>query len=241
MPQLGETVTEGTVTKWLKAVGDTVAVDDVLFEVSTDKVDTEVPSAVAGVLAALYVAEGDTVAIGTRLAAIAADLTEAAGIADQAEDPQASAPTAEIRPVERATRPESVARSSGRSGDSNPDRSSGRATTSTFLSPAVRGLLDEHGLGERDVTGSGRGGRVTRADVLAAAARVGHAGAGRASASASSGGRLAPYPAAAVGPDDDVIEFTKARRATAEHMVRSQATSAHTLVAVHRLAIATAP
>ena len=151
------------------------------------------------------------------------------GGAPQNPLPELRAALARKEPVKRATRPESVARSSGRSGDSNPDRSSGRATTSTFLSPAVRGLLDEHGLGERDVTGSGRGGRVTRADVLAAAARVGHAG--RASASASSGGRLAPYPAAAVGPDDDVIEFTKARRATAEHMVRSQATSAHTLVA----------
>ena len=70
MPQLGETVTEGTITKWLKQVGDPVAEDDVLFEVSTDKVDSEVPSPVSGVLSEILVAEGDTVDVGTRLAVI---------------------------------------------------------------------------------------------------------------------------------------------------------------------------
>jgi len=70
MPQLGETVTEGTITKWLKQVGDPIAVDDVLYEVSTDKVDTEVPSAHAGVLRQILVQEGETVAIGTPLAII---------------------------------------------------------------------------------------------------------------------------------------------------------------------------
>src|SRR3954449_7253510 len=71
MPQLGETVTEGTITRWLKQVGDTIAVDDLLYEVSTDKVDTDVPSAHAGVLRQILVPEGETVAIGTALAIIA--------------------------------------------------------------------------------------------------------------------------------------------------------------------------
>ncbi|MGH9077824.1 MAG: biotin/lipoyl-containing protein, partial [Acidimicrobiales bacterium] len=71
MPQLGETVTEGTVTRWMKRVGDTVAEDEVLFEVSTDKVDSEVPSPAAGVVAEILVAEGETVDVGTRLAVIA--------------------------------------------------------------------------------------------------------------------------------------------------------------------------
>src|SRR5471030_2394219 len=70
MPQLGETVTEGTVTRWMKAIGDTVARDEPLFEVSTDKVDSEVPSPAAGVLSEILVAEGDTVDVGTRLAVI---------------------------------------------------------------------------------------------------------------------------------------------------------------------------
>ena len=85
MPQLGETVTEGTITRWLKQVGDAVAEDDVLFEVSTDKVDTEVPSAHAGVMRAIYVNEGDTVPIGTLLAVI----TETAD--ESFEDPRGSA------------------------------------------------------------------------------------------------------------------------------------------------------
>ncbi len=76
MPQLGETVTEGTITRWLKSVGDPVAVDDVLFEVSTDKVDTEVPSAFAGFLREVYVHEGDTVPVGTLLAVVTATADE---------------------------------------------------------------------------------------------------------------------------------------------------------------------
>ncbi|MTB12933.1 MAG: dihydrolipoyllysine-residue succinyltransferase, partial [Actinobacteria bacterium] len=70
LPQLGETVTEGTITKWFKQVGDTVAVDEPLFEVSTDKVDTEVPSPISGVLTEIRVAEGDTVAVGTVIAVV---------------------------------------------------------------------------------------------------------------------------------------------------------------------------
>ena len=73
MPQLGETVTEGTIVRWCKAVGDDVAEDEPLFEVSTDKVDTEVPSAVAGVLSEILVAEGDTAGVGTRLAVVRTD------------------------------------------------------------------------------------------------------------------------------------------------------------------------
>ena len=232
MPQLGETVTEGTVTKWLKAVGDLVAVDDALFEVSTDKVDTEVPSAVAGIFAALYVAEGDTVAIGTRLAAIAADADELA--AADAEAHAGPAPvvggtttTPAPTPGPRSTR--TLAPAAARPASPGRDRAGRAATASTsFLSPVVRALLDDLGLDEHTVIGSGRDGRITRADVLAAAAQSTsslHAPLPHAA------GRVAPYPPATAGVDDDIIEFTKARRATAEHMVRSQATSAHTLVA----------
>src|SRR5579862_9149809 len=89
MPQLGETVTEGTITKWLKQVGDPVAEDDVLFEVSTDKVDSEVPSPVSGYIAEILVAEGETVDVGTRLAVISADI------------PSASAPPTADAPVEK--------------------------------------------------------------------------------------------------------------------------------------------
>ena len=252
MPQLGETVTEGTVTKWLKSVGDQVSVDDVLFEVSTDKVDTEVPSAVAGIVAVLYVAEGDTVAIGTRLAAIAVDAEEAASSAAQANDAGEDAwPTAAGVPATEAQAAPTNAAAAGSRGAGRAMTARGSSVTSlrqsatrpvdgsAFLSPAVRALLDEHGLDERDVAGSGRDGRITRADVLAGAARAeGPAGTARAGVAPAlttsvqaTGGRVTPYPPATAGPDDDIIEFTRARRATAEHMVRSQATSAHTLVA----------
>ena len=95
MPQLGETVTEGTITKWLKAVGESVAVDEPLFEVSTDKVDSEVPSPVAGVLTEIVVPEGDTVEVGVRLAVIGdADATPAPGAPPtQAASPEPAAAT----------------------------------------------------------------------------------------------------------------------------------------------------
>ncbi|MDP9075022.1 MAG: biotin/lipoyl-binding protein, partial [Actinomycetota bacterium] len=81
MPQLGETVTEGTITKWHKQIGDQVAEDEVLFEVSTDKVDSEVPSPVSGFIAEILVPEGDTVDVGTKLAVISATATAAAASA----------------------------------------------------------------------------------------------------------------------------------------------------------------
>src|SRR6478752_2676582 len=102
MPQLGETVTEGTITKWLKSVGDQVAVDEPLFEVSTDKVDSEVPSPVAGVLTEIVVPEGDTVEVGARLAVVgdAGDAPAAASepVAEPAPEPPAPAPAAPSPP-----------------------------------------------------------------------------------------------------------------------------------------------
>ena len=98
MPQLGETVTEGTIVRWLKQAGDEVAVDDVLFEVSTDKVDTEVPSAFAGFLREVYVHEGDTVPIGTLLAVVT-------DTADEAVDAAPEAAATDARPVRPQRRP----------------------------------------------------------------------------------------------------------------------------------------
>ncbi len=209
MPQLGETVTEGTITRWYKQVGDAVAVDDVLFEVSTEKVDTEVPSAHAGFLRAVHVPEGDTVPVGALLAVITATADEPfdePAAAAPSEEPPAAAPP----PVAATLAPEP------------PDREA-----NGFLSPAVRGVLAEHGLRPDQVTGTGAGGRITRNDVLAAAANR----QGPAAPSAFSSPPAPTMPLPTAGPDDDVVEFTRARRATAEHMVRSLATSAHTLVA----------
>ncbi len=209
MPQLGETVVEGTVTRWLKAQGDEVAIDDPLFEVSTDKVDTEVPAAHAGVLRAVLVAEGDTVPVGTVLALIGG----AAEAVEAVEDPADRRRPAGRSDDTPAPRPEPPRRQPARR------EASGRPN----LSPVVARLLDEHGLSPGQVTGSGRDGRITRADVVAAAARP------------STGAAPEPGPARAVvpepGPEDELVPFSSARRATAEHMRRSLGTSAHAFVA----------
>ena len=171
MPQLGETVTEGTITRWLKQVGDPVAVDDPLFEVSTDKVDTEVPSAYAGFLRAILVPEGDTVPIGTPLAVHHRHRRRA----DRPTPPTAPSPPPAAPPAACADR-RPVRRARAAAASAAPDRRNGTA----FLSPVVRRLLDEHGLDPAEVVGSGRDGRITRNDVLAAAAnRRGAAATGR--------------------------------------------------------------
>ena len=216
MPQLGETVTEGTIIRWYKAVGDPVAVDDVLFEVSTEKVDTEVPSAVAGVLRAVHVAEGETVPVGTALAVITATADEPM---DEPVAPVAAAPAA-------------------------PDRD----TTVAAESPRGRHGAQRAQARARRVPVAGGAGAHGRARPLARRRRRQRAGRshhperrpGRRREPIGRAGRRRPPPPTAppphaevprAGPDDDVVEFTKARRATAEHMVRSLATSAHTLVA----------
>src|SRR5215207_9830703 len=192
MPQLGETVTEGTIVHWTVSPGDNIALDDVLFEVSTDKVDTEVPSAHVGVVRELLVTEGDTVAIGTPLAVITATADEpytvpgTAASAAPAPAP-AAAPTPDRAPTTTVTQRPPVRGGSG------------------FLSPVVRRLLDEHGLDPGTVVGSGDGGRITRADVLAAAVNRA-APTTPAAATPTSNGQtaLAPAPTPEVGPDDDV-------------------------------------
>ena len=144
MPQLGETVTEGTVTAWHKAAGDPVKADETLFEVSTDKVDTEVPAPADGVLSEILVEAGATVPVGTRLAVIGG-----AGDSAAVSEPRAAAPTG--KPVAGRSIPL----------DSVPRKDSGGRP----LSPAVRRLIAEHGLDVAAISGTGRDGRITRQDV----------------------------------------------------------------------------
>jgi 2-oxoglutarate dehydrogenase E2 component (dihydrolipoamide succinyltransferase) len=232
MPQLGETVTEGTIVKWFKQVGDEVAVDDVLFEVSTDKVDTEVPSAHAGFLRVVHVPEGETVPIGTPLAVLTATADEA--LAEQTPPTPVVAvptPTAEASPI--------PARSASRTPATRVEHAHRAETPPTgFLSPAVRTLLAEQGLRADQVIGSGRDGRITRNDVLAAAARSAAAGPATAPSAVAATAQVVARPGVVIGADvepagdDEVVELSNMRRVTAEHMVRSLATSAHTLVAM---------
>jgi 2-oxoglutarate dehydrogenase E2 component (dihydrolipoamide succinyltransferase) len=210
MPQMGETVTEGTITSWLKAPGDTVAVDESLLEISTDKVDSEIPSPAGGVLAEIVVPEGETVPIGELLARI----TPTAAVAspepieptnpppEPTEEPagrgvtlrsgaqQPTAPTASAQPAERR-------------------RSNATSNATTFLSPAVRTLVDEHRVDPTAIDGSGRDGRVTRDDVLAL---------------------LSAAPVAPPGVRH--VAFTAIRRTIGRNLVASLAAAAHTLVVV---------
>jgi len=268
MPQLGETVTEGTVTKWFKAVGDEVARDEPLFEVSTDKVDSEVPSPAAGVLSEIRVPEGETVDVGTVLAVVgdqaaasadaAAPTTPASADAGTSPAPPAVdvAPAAPAPPPAPST-PQPVGAADGDSAPpvaapptpaSRPVGGDGasegaRRAGDMVLSPVVRRLLDEHGLAPAEVPGTGLGGRVTRSDVLRVidatrqsgqeppAARAATAAAAAAPVRAAPA-QTAPEPAVPVARagTDEIVPFTNIRRRTAEHMVRSKATSAHTLV-----------
>jgi pyruvate dehydrogenase E2 component (dihydrolipoamide acetyltransferase) len=246
MPQLGETVTEGTITKWYKAVGDSVARDEPLFEVSTDKVDSEVPSPAEGVLSAILVEEGDTVDVGVKLAEISD------GAASNGHGPEsngtATVEAAPPAPVEAAAAPAAgpaPAPVPGPEREAAPDAPAPVApavapTNGLVLSPVVRKLINESGIDPAAVRGTGLGGRITREDVESAIAAPPAIAAGDlveepAPVPSITEPAVAP-PAAAVpvraadGSRDEVVPFTNIRRRTAEHMVRSKATSAHTLM-----------
>ena len=233
LPQLGETVTEGTITRWFKKIGEAVAADEALFEVSTDKVDTEVPSPVAGVLLEIRVPEGETVPVGAVIAVVgdgaAAPAPAAAAPAPApapAPPPPAPAPAPAPPPPAPAPAPAPAAAAPARSAVSDDNR---------LLSPVVRRLVNEHGLDVSRINGTGPGGRITREDVLdyidknqsaAPAAAPAPAPAPVAAAPAA----VAPRPAAPtvrVGERDEVVALSKIRRATGSHMVMSKSVSPH--------------
>jgi 2-oxoglutarate dehydrogenase E2 component (dihydrolipoamide succinyltransferase) len=242
LPQLGESVTEGTITKWFKQVGDAVAEDEVLFEVSTDKVDSEVPSPVGGVITEIRVPEGDTVDVGTVIAVVgdagaapppaAAPETEPA--AEPAPEEASSAPAAPsaVAPAPSA-QPAPPAPAPPAPAPPAPAAAAPAAATSgKLLSPIVRQLVNDYGLDPARIAGSGPGGRITRADVDRAIRDR------SASAASPSAGRVEPLPATGTGsrrpaPEprsgtgDTVEPLNNIRRRTGEHMVMSKATSPH--------------
>jgi 2-oxoglutarate dehydrogenase E2 component (dihydrolipoamide succinyltransferase) len=245
MPQLGETIIEGTILKWLKQEGDTIERDEPLFEISTDKVDTEVPSPVAGTVTKILVPEGETVAVGTELAEIdsgdgaaAAPATPAADTGDSAEDPAAEVPAVStVEPVSapQAARPAAQApAAAATTAPAVPDR----GPRSQILSPLVRKLAAEHNLDLAAIAGTGTGGRITKHDVEAAIA-AGPSGAGPAAVPTSGvpSPGAAPQPAPSVTPvapsapstpgqAEEIVPLTHIRKAIGEHMVASLATSA---------------
>ena len=182
LPQLGETVTEGTITRWFKKVGDTVAADEPLFEVSTDKVDTEVPSPVAGTVTEIRVNEGDTVPVGTVIAVVGA-ANAAAAPAPVAPTPApapvapAPAPAPVAQPAPATVAPAPVAKPAPTPAPAPAARPAAAVATATrtsiapnvsnkLLSPVVRRLVADHGIDVNALVGTGPGGRITREDVL---------------------------------------------------------------------------
>ena len=244
MPQLGETIVEGTILKWLKHEGDAVARDEALFEISTDKVDTEVPSPVAGTVTKILVDEGATVPVGTIVMEVAEEGAPAAAAPAPAADAPAAAavPAAEpVGVVVASTIPAPAAPVSQPApvAASVPDR----GPRSQILSPLVRRLAREHSLDLGQIAGTGTGGRITKNDVLAVIASGGTTAAPAVvTATAPDLGAAepaAPAPAAAppiqLGVGDEAVPMTHIRRAIAEHMLAStQATArAWTLVEVN--------
>jgi len=171
LPQLGETVTEGTITRWFKNVGDTVRADEPLFEVSTDKVDTEVPSPIAGTLTEIRVPAGDTVPVGTVIAVVGASSGAAAPAPAPAPKP-APAPVATpaptpVAPVAAPAPAPAPKPAPAPVAAPAPARAPADALpTNIVLSPVVRRLITDHGIDVAALRGTGPGGRITREDVL---------------------------------------------------------------------------
>ena len=186
LPQLGETVTEGTITRWFKKVGDTIAADEPLFEISTDKVDTEVPSPVAGTVTELRANEGDTVPVGAVIAVVEASGAATPAASAPATTPAAQAPAevaapAAAEPAAPPPPPAPVAEAPATPAPTLPplaaavaasppvEAASGGGSSDgdqRLLSPVVRRLVSEHSINPNDIAGTGPGGRITRDDVL---------------------------------------------------------------------------
>ncbi len=238
MPQMGESIAEGTLSKWLKKVGDEVKRDEPIFEISTDKVDAEIPASAAGVLVEIIVKEGETVAVQTVVARLETEKGAAigksappAGSSVVGSEPTTGAmtamksgPTAPQPEVSPATAPvrqqppaPAIAASHTGNGDSFEDR------VRTKSSPLVRKIAAEHGVNIASLQGSGVAGRVTKRDILGfiesgASTTIGAPG-------ARPGGHPLPMPEPWAG---DVVEpMSKMRALISDHMVASRQTSAH--------------
>jgi pyruvate dehydrogenase E2 component (dihydrolipoamide acetyltransferase) len=228
MPQMGESIAEGTIVRWIKKVGDNVDRDEPLFEISTDKVDAEIPSPSAGVLTEIKVKEGETVPVNSVVAVI--------GAAGEKSAPSAAARGASELPEAAAGQPESSTSSVGSSslqagGDSlQAGDDSGHESASSIedlrrqkSSPLVRKIAREHNVDIRQINGTGVSGRVTKSDIL---------GYIQTSASPPSGGPQAKasaqhIPAFRPGDKVEIVPMSIMRKKIAEHMVISARTSPH--------------
>jgi pyruvate dehydrogenase E2 component (dihydrolipoamide acetyltransferase) len=249
MPQMGVSVSEGTITRWLKQEGEQIEADEPLLEISTDKVDTEVPSPASGTLTQILVQEGETVDVGTKLGQIGGAAAEAPA---EAAEPEPPAPAAEEAAEPEPSAPEPAATPPAAEQPAQPPPSgNGKA----FVSPVVARIASEHGVDPSQVPGTGSGGRVTKKDILAFVESGGaqqqqpHEQPAAAPEPAQAAAPAAPAPAkepapppkppapapVAAGetlPGETVEPITAMRRGIAEHMRRSLDTAAHVTSAI---------
>jgi pyruvate dehydrogenase E2 component (dihydrolipoamide acetyltransferase) len=250
MPQMGESIAEGTIVRWIKKVGDTVERDEPLFEISTDKVDAEIPSPAAGVITEIRANEGQTVEVntivavigeaGARPAAPAATPKQVEAVAPKPATPPAPAvaPVPPERPVSPPPQRDEPARPVSVETEREPD-----ADRSTRSSPLVRKIAKEHNVDIRQIHGTGISGRVTKDDILAfigggspatkpavppaPAPSTGPAPDGSRGQPAPGAPRPAASSAAGAGLAGQVVPMSIMRRKIAEHMTASRRTSAH--------------
>ena len=229
MPELGESVTEGTITRWLKQVGDTVEVDEALLEVSTDKVDTEVPSPVAGTIVEILHNEDDTVDVGAVIVRIGDPNAAPATPEPAAPTPAPAAPVAEekVEVAPKVEAPKSVA---------TPPAAQAKVNSNDdvpYVTPLVRKLADKHGVDLRTVTGTGVGGRIRKQDVLAAAGQ----GAAESAPAAAEAPAAAPATAASAVSTKRVDPAKAALRGTTQRVNRiREITAKKTLESLHTAA-----
>src|SRR6266403_74552 len=242
MPQMGESIAEGTLSKWLKKLGDEVKRDEPLFEISTDKVDAEIPAPNAGVLVEIKVQEGQTVPVQTLVAVIETDKAAAtaapAAAASPAAPPAAAVTAPPVAAAQRAPAapggavPAAAPAPVPRSSSPVPPKGDGAETAEERLrrksTPLVRKIAAEHQVDISIIPGSGFAGRVTKQDILGFIERgvpAPTAPGPRLPAAAPSG--PVEHPVVEPWPGDRVEPFSKIRKITADHMIMSRRTSAH--------------
>jgi len=222
MPQMGESIVEGTITKWLKKPGDKVQRDEPLFEISTDKVDAEIPAPASGVLQDIKVSEGTTVQVNTVVGTIATDGESAAAASKPVAAPQPAPSPAE----KNASAPPKAAPSQAEQQPAPATAPANEEEDHARSSPLVRKIAREHNVNLSQVSGTGLGGRITKQDIMAFLERT-EATAPGASAPAPARAPQPPAPAAPAPIPGDLVPATQMRKIIAQRMMESRRTSAH--------------
>src|SRR5947208_818501 len=229
MPQMGESIAEGTLSKWLKKVGDPIKRDEPLFEISTDKVDAEIPAPAAGVLAEIKVQEGQTVPVQTVVGVLETEAGAAVPTPAKPEPPKAAAPAPSApkadAPKAAAPPAPAVAPAMKRSDGGGGGVQTAEERLRTKSTPLVRKIAAEHSVDISRIPGSGYAGRVTKQDILGYIERAPAQTAPRSPLPAPPGG--VEHPSVDAWPGDRVEPWSKIRKITADHMVMSKRVSAH--------------